>query len=85
LNSRGIDRLAHQPTQRINLAHYLTFGDTPDGRIAGHLAHCVEIGGQQSGSSTSSGGRGRGLGAGVSCSDHNDVVLIAVATHGFWV
>jgi hypothetical protein len=82
LNPGGINCLTHQSTQRINLSHNLTLGNASDGRIAGHLPHRVEIGGQQSGAGTYPGSSGRCFGTRMSGSDHDDVVLIAVTAHG---
>ena len=49
LNSGGIDCSAHQAAECIDLADEMPFGDSADRRIATHLPHRVEIGGQQHG------------------------------------
>ena len=47
LDSGLIGDAAHQPVQRIDLAHQMTLAESADGRIAGHLADRREAMGHQ--------------------------------------
>ena len=44
LNARGIDRPAHRPAQRVDLANDLALSDAADRRIAAHLPDGIAIG-----------------------------------------
>ena len=43
LNAGAINYAAHDPAQRVNLAHDVTFPDTANCGIAGHLADQIEV------------------------------------------
>ena len=39
----------HLATQRIQFPHQMALSRAADGRIAGHITHCVQIDGEQNG------------------------------------
>jgi hypothetical protein len=41
LDARAVDYSTHNPAEGINLAHQMTFGNSPDRGIAGHLAYHI--------------------------------------------
>ena len=82
LDARRVDRLAHDAAERIHLANDLPLGNTPDGRIATHLSHGVEIGGQQTAAGTESRCRQRRFGPGVPRTDDQHIVLVMGSCHG---
>jgi len=43
LDPRGVGRAPHDPVQGIDLAHQMTFAQTPDRRVAGHLADGCQV------------------------------------------
>src|SRR6267378_4487304 len=43
LNAHGVGDLTHDSAERIDLANQMAFGDSPNGRIAGHLRNQVQI------------------------------------------
>jgi hypothetical protein len=47
MDSSLVDHTAHDSTKRVHFAHHVSFRDSSDGRIAGHLADCVQIHGQK--------------------------------------
>ena len=42
LDAGGVGGAAHQPVERVDLAHQMALAEPADGRIAGHLADRVE-------------------------------------------
>jgi hypothetical protein len=81
LDARGVDSLAHQSTQRVNLAHDLALGNATDRGIATHLANRIKIRGQQYRLRTHARGCCCGFGPRMAGPDHHDVVLVNAITH----
>ena len=73
LDARGIRRHAHQPVERVDLAHQMAFAETADRRIAGHRADRVETLRHQSGRSAQTRGRRRGFAAGMPSANDDHV------------
>src|SRR4029078_8107958 len=75
---------AHYAAQRIHLANNRTFGDTPNCRIAGHLANCLESAGDEPNAGADSGSSNSGLGSGVAGTDDDHIEFaleISIAGH----
>jgi len=49
LDARSVCPQGHLATQGIYLPHHLPLGQSPDGRVAGHLGHGVQVDGQERG------------------------------------
>ena len=49
LDTRTVRGMTHGPAQRIDLLDQMALADTPDGRVAGHLAQCLDVVRQQQG------------------------------------
>src|SRR5262249_23470645 len=75
LDTRLVRGDRHGAAERIYLFDEVSFSNTPDRRIAGHLTEGLEIVGQQQGLATGPGRGERRLGAGVTAADHDDVEL----------
>jgi hypothetical protein len=73
LNSGNIRGPAHDASERIDLSHNRTLGNSADGRIAGHLTNCFEILSQQKGLGAAARGQGSGFGSCVTATDDDDV------------
>jgi hypothetical protein len=63
------------PPKRVNLARQMTFGQTADGRVAGHLADGVGIDGQQQSFAPMRAAAKRSLDAGMTRADHDHIIL----------
>ena len=74
LNGCGIGHEAHLSSQRIDLAHYLSFGNSAHGGVAAHLSNLVHVHSDEARFSAHVGGCRSGLTACVSTSYDNDVV-----------
>ena len=66
-------RAAHQPAERVDLAHQVAFGGAADGRVARHVRDGSFRKGADPDASAEAGGRPRGLHAGVPGADHNHI------------
>src|SRR3546814_8155606 len=64
---------AHDPVERVDLAHQMPLAEAADRRIAGHLADGVEAVGHEQGARAQPRRRGRGFAAGMPAADDNDV------------
>ncbi len=78
LNSGCIDHFAHQPAECIDLANDLPFGHSTNRRIAAHLAHGIQVGGQKGNFGADPSGSEGGFGTCMASPDHNDVVEVAI-------
>ena len=47
LNGSAVGDYTHSSSESINLAYYLSFGDTTDGRVARHLCNLVHVHGDE--------------------------------------
>ena len=64
---------AHQPVERVDLAHEMALAEAADGRIAGHFADCGKAVGDEGGPRAHP-RRGRGrLAAGMAAADHDHI------------
>src|SRR5262245_16576815 len=81
LKSRHVRRLSHLATHGIDLSSQLTFRQTSDSRVAGHLADRVEIDGEEQGLTPHPcGGQGR-LNSGVPGSDYDHIKFFRKDKH----
>ena len=76
LDADGVGDFAHDAAEGIDFADEVTFGDTADGGVAGHLRDEVEVHGDHGGAETHAGGGTGGFASGVTGSDDHDVVLL---------
>jgi hypothetical protein len=77
LDSRQIRRSAHDASQGIYLSHHCSLRDPTDSGIAGHLADCFEILGEQEGLGAATSGKRSGFHPGVTAADDDDVEPVA--------
>lgn len=78
LDSRGVDRFAHQAAQGVDFADDLTFGDSTDGWVAGHLPDRVQIRRQESRFGAQASCSGGGFGSRMTGSDNDDIVVVTI-------
>jgi hypothetical protein len=69
LNGGGVGIKGHESTEGVDFPNHLTFGDSADGGIAGHLTDGVEILSEQGDRTAETLGGEGGLDTGVTCSD----------------
>src|SRR5262249_34045714 len=81
LDASGIRDPAHHAIERIDLAHEMPFADTPDRRVARHLADSLELMGQEQRTCAEACGSRRSLAARMSSPDHDDVERTHGAAH----
>jgi hypothetical protein len=81
LDSRAIDRLAHQSTEGIDLSDDLTLGNPADGRVATHLSDRIEVPCKECDACAEPSGRSSSLGPGMPGAD-NDHVIFVLNSHG---
>ena len=75
LDRGGVDGLAHQAAEGVDLAHEVALGGAPDGGVARHLPHRLPRQRAQPHRTPQAGGSVRRLDAGVSGPDDDDVVI----------
>ncbi len=76
LNPGGVDRLPHQPAQRIDLTHELPLAHAANRRVAAHLADSVAVGRQQTGSRSEPSRGSRCLNTSMTAADHQHIKII---------
>ena len=81
MNASRIRRAAHQPIQRIDLAHQVALADAADRRVAGHLADRLDAMGQQQRPRSDARGRRGCLAPGMSAADHHHIEMLSHTTH----
>jgi hypothetical protein len=81
LDSRAIDRLAHQSTEGIDLSDDLSLGNPADGRVATHLSDRIEIPCKECYACAEPSGRSSSLGPGMPGAD-DDHVIFVLNSHG---
>ena len=82
LDTGRVDRPTHDAAEGVDLANELGLANTPDRRIATHLADGVAVGRQQGrGRAEPGGGSGR-LDTGMAGSNHDHVVVVAGGHRG---
>ena len=81
LNAAGIGRTAHFSAQGVDLPHQLALGGAADGRVAGHIAHTVQIGGDHQGTMAQPGRGQRRLDAGMASSDNHHFICSCQIRH----
>lgn len=81
LETGHVSRFAHFPAEGVNFPGEVSFGETADGGVAGHLTDRVGINSEQEGLTTQPGGGQGGLDAGVTGTDHDDIVGLWVNEH----
>ena len=78
LDAGGVGVEAHETTEGVDFPDDVSFGESADGGVAGHLGDGVEILGEEGDGAAHASGGGGGFNAGVTGTDDDDVV-------GFWV
>jgi hypothetical protein len=73
MNASRIGSPTHQSIKRIYLAHQMTLADAANGRVAGHLANCVEPMGQQQRLRAHPSCRRCCLASGMPAADHHNI------------
>src|SRR5438046_84651 len=81
LNSSLINYTPHQPSQRINFTDDMTFGDSPDCWITGHLRYEVEIKSDYRGVCTNLRSSMRSFAASVTCADNYNIKFFVKPVH----
>jgi hypothetical protein len=81
LNARAICGLSHYTAEGINLPNEVTFTNTPNRRIAGHLAKRINCVRNEQRTHTQPGGRQRSLSASMAAANHNDIVMFGMSHH----
>ena len=79
LDADGVNHLAHDAAQRVDLAHQVALGDAAYGRIAGHLRDQVEVDRVESGLQAHARRRHRGLAPRVPRAHHHHIVFFSEA------
>jgi hypothetical protein len=74
LNARAVGDAAHQPVQRIDLAHQMPLAEPADCRITGHLADGFDLVCDQRGSRAKPRRGRRRLAAGMAAADNDHVI-----------
>jgi hypothetical protein len=82
LDAGAVDRAAHDPVERVDLAHQMALGEPPDRRVARHLANRHPVVRQQRRASAKPRRRRRRLAPGMPPADHHDIVDAARVIHG---
>jgi hypothetical protein len=86
LDHRQIGSSSHNSAERVHFAHNGALGDTPDRRITGHLAYCLETAGDKPDTGAESRGSNGRLGPSVASAydDHIEFTLeISQVGHTF--
>ena len=83
LDAGRVNHLAHDPAERVNLAHEMPLGDPADRRVAGHLRDQVEVHGAERRPQTHARRRHRRLAPRVPRADHDHIVLFIRSWH--WI
>ena len=73
LNAGGVDHLAHQAAQGVNLAHQVALGDAADGGVAGHLRDEVQVHGAERRAQPHARRRHSSLATGVAGADYDHI------------
>src|SRR5204863_10081846 len=73
LNTSGIDRAAHQPSERVDFAHEMPLGRATDCRVTRHQSHGIHRERADADPAAHSSGRPRGLAARMARANHDDV------------
>jgi hypothetical protein len=81
MNTRTVSGTRHHAPERIDLFYQVALANPPYGRIAGHLAECLNILGHQERICASSGGRQRRLCSGMTTTHDDHVKMGATALH----
>ena len=81
LNAADIGRTAHLSAQGVDLPHQLALGGATDGRVAGHIAHAVQIGGDHQGTMAQPGRGQRRLDASMASSDNHHFICSCQIRH----
>ena len=75
LNTGPVRRLCHLPAESVQLPDQMTLACAADGRVAGHVAHAVQIDGKADRVQTQSCRGQSGLNPGVACADHGNITF----------
>lgn len=85
LDAGFVDGFGHFAAEGVQLADEVTFAESTDGGVAGHLADGLEVHGEQEGFEADAGGGEGGFDAGVSASDDDDVEVFSGSSHAVFV
>ena len=78
LDAGPVGRPAHLAPQGVQLPDQVALAGAPDGRVAGHVAHAVQVDGEAHRAQPHAGGGQGGLDARVARADHGNVKLSGV-------
>ena len=87
LDAGGVGVEAHETTEGVDFPDDVSFGESADGGVAGHLGDGVEILGEEGDGAAHASGGGGGFNAGVTGTDDDDVVgfrVKEIGWHGRW-
>jgi len=76
LNAHGIGHLAHDPAQRVDLAHDMSLGNASDGGIAGHLRDQISVQREECRAQPHARAGHRGFATGMTGSNHGNIVML---------
>ena len=74
LEKSCVRRPAHLAAQGVHLPHQMALGRAADGGIAGHIAHRVQVDGEDGGGAAQPRRRQSGLDPRVACADYRNVI-----------
>lgn len=75
LDAYRIGDLAHDAAEGVDFADEVTFGDSTDGRVAGHLRDEIDVEGEEGSFKAHAGGGHGGLASGVAGADYDYVEM----------
>ena len=81
LDAAGVRRAAHLAAEGVELAHEMAFARAADGRVAGHVAHGVQIDREHDGLQSQPRGRETGFDPGVARADDGNVIISCKIAH----
>ena len=82
LDTAFIRRAAHFTAECVNFAHQMTFGRAADCRVAGHIAHRIQIDRKAHRAQTEPGGGKCRFNPCVPGADHGNIIICNMMIHG---
>ncbi len=81
LDAAGVRRLCHLAAERVQFAHQMSLARPADRGVAGHVAHRVEVDGEDDGAQTEPRGGQSRLDARVARADDGDLIFSCEISH----
>ena len=81
LDAAAVSRFRHLSAKGIQLSDKVAFACAADGRIAGHIAHGIQIDGKHHGFQPHACSSQRSFNSGVSCTDDGNIILSSKIFH----